>query len=98
MDKFEKIANKIESEVKNAPGLNKEQILNLIGTYYIYQNLDIKPGSFHEEKYKTYTLEYMTKEVQKGKTPLEIMNNIITECDNYSKRMIARKYLKETRN
>jgi hypothetical protein len=98
MYKFENIISRIELEVKNTINLNKEQVLNLIGTYYIYSNLDIKSGSFHEEKYKTYNLIYLAKQVQTGKTPLEIMNNIITECEDYSKKKIINKHLNNTKN
>ena len=98
MNRLEEIANKIELEItKNIP-LNKEQIINLIGTWYLYQNLNIKQGSFHEEKYKTYDLLYLAKEIQKGKTPLEIMNLIIDECEDYSRKKIMTNHLKETRN
>jgi hypothetical protein len=98
MKKLEKIASKIELEIINNIPLNKQQIITLIDVYYIYQNLKIKPRSFHEEKYKTYNLAYLAKQVQTGKNPLEIMNKIIDECEDYSKKKIIEKYVNAQKN
>lgn len=92
-DNLEEILNAID---KN--NLNKEQAINLMKIYYLYNNLEIKPGSFHEIKYKSYDLNYFIKQIQKGTLPLEIVNKIIDECEEYSRQQIANKYLISMRN
>jgi hypothetical protein len=86
MDDLEKLAN--------LNGLNEEQTNNLknVCCMFYIQSENIKKGSFHEIKYKTYNLDYFLKEVKSGKTPLEIMNTIITECEEYSKAQIFQKH------
>jgi hypothetical protein len=90
MHKLEEIASKNE--------LNQEQTLELIKVCYMYENLKINPGSFHETKYKTYDFFYLAAEIKKGKTPLEIMNNIIDECEKYSRAQIIKKHLNRMKN
>jgi hypothetical protein len=79
-------------------GLNEEQAINLMKSYYLYNNIEIKPGSFHEIKYKNYDLDYFIKQIQKGALPLEIVNKIIDECEKYSRQQIANKHLMNVKN
>jgi hypothetical protein len=95
MNELEEIANKIELEISNKIELSKEQVVSLINVCYIQQNLKMKSGSLHEEKYKTYDLIYLANEIKKGKPPLEIMNKILDECEEYSRQQICNKYLKD---
>jgi alpha-mannosidase len=98
MNKLEEIVNKIELEITKNISLNKEQIIDLIKVCYIYENLKIKPGSFHEIRYKTYNFSYLLNEVKKGKNYLEIMNKILDECDKYSKDKIIEKHVNMQKN
>lgn len=92
-DNLEEILGAID---KN--GLNEEQAINLMKSYYLYNNIEIRPGSFHEVKYKSYDLNYFINQIQKGATPLEIVNKIIDECEKYSRQQIANKHLINMKN
>jgi hypothetical protein len=92
-DNLEEILNEID---KN--DLNEEQAINLMKTYYLYNNIEIKPNSFHETKYRSYNLDYFIEQIKKGTSPLEIINSIIDGCENYSRQQITNKHLKDMRN
>ena len=99
MDEIEKIYNlsKLDKSKKNdlekalnSDKLNEQQKRDLIGVCYLYSNMIIEP--LHKKKYNSYRISDLIKEVKEGKTPIEIMNDIITECDKYSTTQIIQKH------
>lgn len=76
--------------------LNDKQEMDLIGTCYIYSNIIIK--SIHKEKYNSYSISYLMEGVKEGKTPVEIVTNIIDECENYSRNQALEKNLGPLKN
>ena len=92
MDKLETIANKNH--------LDENQVSELKKVCYMYKFLkkEIRSGSLHEEKYNTYSLSYLAKRIKQGETPLEIMNNIIDECEEYSRAKIFEEHLGNSKN
>jgi hypothetical protein len=85
-------------EAINKNELTQEQIVNLFGVYYLYNNTNINPGSSHEVKYGEYGLSYFLNEVKKNKTPLEIMDKILDECELYSRQQICNNHFKGSTN
>jgi hypothetical protein len=77
--------NKIVETAK-LNNLNGEQADNLVKVCAIYelQKANMKPQEFHIIKYNTYDLPYFLNEIKNGKTPIDIMQNILTECEEYS--------------
>ncbi len=98
MDTLEEIANKIRLKIANKIPLNEYQVIELIKVSYIYENLSIKKGSFHEIEYKEYNLDYFIKQIQKGVSYLEIINKILDECEIYSRQQIINKHLRNMKN
>lgn len=92
MDKLEIIAAKNK--------LSEIQIFELRKVCCIYelQRENMRKGSFHEIKYNTYDLSYFANKIKEGKTPLEIMKNIINECDRYSTNQIIKKHFNNMKN
>jgi hypothetical protein len=91
---LDKLSDSQKIELENTLIYNKLseiQGIGLMHVYYLYSNLDIKDKSFHKEKFDTYKMPYFVENIKKGKTPLEIMNRIITECEEYSLKKIFQK-------
>jgi hypothetical protein len=94
MEELEVIAN--FEKISGIKELDEERTLELrkVCCLYCAQKANIKPGSFHEIKYNTYDFPYFLGRIKEGKTPLDIMLNIIDECEEYSKSKIWEKHLK----
>lgn len=79
LSKLDKNKKKDLEDTLNSGKLDWKQGMNLIGTCYIYSNMSIK--LIHKKKYDSYEISDFVKEVISGKTPLEIVSNIIDECE-----------------